>query len=100
MRLMGGRFVDDEVYETYVLLGVRLILRDRRAKSIMEEMKEDDPAAYGLIMADAWRRYASLPDELRADRRKGIASLIKEGEKLQLGMIEKAREAGVFNLPE
>ena len=99
MRLMGEGFVDDEVYEAYVLLGLRLILMDRRAKSIMAEMKENDLAAYRLIMADAWRRYASLPDELRADTGKGIASLIEEGEKLQLRMIEKAREAGIFNLP-
>jgi len=99
VRLMGERFVEDEVYETYVLLGVRLILMDRRAKSIMMEIKEDDLAAYRLVMADAWRRYASLPDELKADKGKGIASLMEEGEKLQLRMIEKAREAGVFDLP-
>ena len=100
MRLMGERFVDDEVYEVYVLLGIRAILGERRAKLITNELKEEDPAAHGLIMMEAWRRHAYLPLELRDDREKGVKKLIEEGEKLQLRMIEKAKEAGVFNLPE
>ena len=97
MRLMGRRFVDDDIYETYVLMGVRAILGDGRAKSIMNELKEDDASAHGLIMTEAWQRYASMPDILRDDKGKGIARLVKEGEKLQLRMIEKARSAGIFN---
>ncbi len=99
MRLMGGQFVDDEVYEAYVLLGVRLILGDERAKMIMDELKGDDPAAHGLIMTEAWRAYAFMPVELREDRGKGIAGLIDEGDKLQLRMIEKAKETGAFDYP-
>ena len=96
MRLMGGQFVDDEVYEAYVLLGIRAILGDRRAKLIMHELKEEDTTAHGLIMMEAWRRHASLPGKLRDDRDAGITALIEEGEKLQLRMIEKARRAGAF----
>jgi hypothetical protein len=97
---MGGQFVDDEVYEAHVLLGIRAILGDRMAKLITNELKEEDPAAHGLIMIEAWRRHAYLPVELREDRGAGIKKLIEEGEKLQLRMIEKAKRAGVFNVSD
>ena len=97
---MGGSFVPDETYEAYVLLGVRGILGDAMAKSIMNHLKEDDPTAHELVMIEAWQMYASIPDDLREDRPKGIAKLISEGEKIQLKMIEKAREAGAFDLRE
>jgi hypothetical protein len=100
VRLMGKSFVPDETYEAYVLLGVRGILGDGMAKSIMGHLKEDDPAAHELVMIEAWQMYASIPDDLREDRPKEIARLIDEGEKIQLRMIEKAREAGAFDLPE
>ena len=88
MRLMGESFVPDETYEAYVLLGVRGILGDAMAKSIMSHLKRDDPAAHELVMIEAWQMYASISDDLREDRPKGIATLMEEGEKLQLRMIE------------
>jgi hypothetical protein len=100
VRLMGGSFVPDETYDAYVLLGVRGILGDAMAKSIMDELKGEDPAAHELIMMEAWQIHAVIPDDLREDRGKGIASLIDEGERIQLRMIERAREAGAFDLPE
>lgn len=100
MRLMGERLVDDEIFEGYVLMGVRVILKDGRARSILNELKDDDPSAHSLIMNEAWRRYASLPVEFRRNRRKGIAELIEEGDRLQVRMIEKAKEEGVFDQPD
>ena len=51
-------------------------------------------------MIEAWQMYVSIPDDLRVDRPKRIAKLISEGEKIQLKMIEKAREAAAFDLPD
>ena len=99
MRLMGERLVDDEVFEGYALMGVRAILKDRRARSILNELKDDDPSAYSLVMSEAWRRYASLPLEFRRNRNKGISELIEEGDRLQVRMIEKAKEEGIFDQP-
>ncbi len=97
MRLMGGRFVDDEVYESYVLFALRSILGDRRAKSILRRLRSEDAAAHEQIMIEAWRRHADLPDDLRTDKSKAIAIIIEEGARLQLAMIERARSTGVFD---
>jgi hypothetical protein len=98
MRVMGGTLVDDETYEAYVLLGVRALLRNGKGKAIMKVLKSEDVAAYELIMIEAWRRYADLPRECKEDPNKGLAILFEATEKLQDRMIERAKEAGAFNV--
>ncbi len=97
MSLMGGRFVDGEVYKSYVLFGVRSILGDTRGKSIMQQLKDEDAAAHEQIMIEAWRRHADLPLGLRRAKPKAISRLIEEGDMLQLVMIERAKAAGAFD---
>jgi hypothetical protein len=98
MRIMGSRLVDDETYEAYVLLGVRALLRNGKGKAIMKVLKSEDVAAYELIMIEAWRRYSALPIECREESNRGLATLLHETERLQNKMIEKAKEAGVFDV--
>ena len=98
MRVMGGRLVDDETYEAYVLLGVRALLRNGKGKAIMKVLRSEDVAAHELIMIEAWRRYAALPSECREDANKGLATLLEATEKLQDRMIERAKEAGAFDV--
>ena len=98
MRVMGGTLVDDETYEAYVLLGVRALLRNGRGKAIMKVLRGEDVAAHELIMIEAWRRYAALPRECREDPNKGLAILLEATEKLQNRMIERAKEAGAFDV--
>ena len=98
MRIMGGRLVDDETYEAYVILGVRALLGNGKGKAIMKVLRSEDVAAHELIMIEAWRKYAALPIEWREDTNKGLAALLKETEKLQHRMIEKAKEAGAFDV--
>ena len=94
---MGGRFVDGEVYESYVLFGVRSLLGDGRGKSIMQQLKDEDAAAHEQIMIEAWRRHADLPFSLRRDKSKAISRLTGEGDRLQLAMIERVRSTGAFD---
>ena len=98
MRVMGGTLVDDETYEAYVLLGVRALFRNGKGKAIMKVLRSEDVAAHELIMIEAWRRYAALPSECREDPNKGLAILLEATEKLQDRMIERAKEAGVFDV--
>jgi len=98
MRIMGGRLVDDETYEAYVLLGVRALLGNGKGKSIMNVLKSEDAAAHELIMIEAWRRYADLPIECREDTNKGLDALLKKTERLQDKMIKKAKKAGAFDM--
>ena len=98
MRVMGGRLVDDETYEAYVLLGVRALLRNGKGKAIMKVLRSEDVAAHELIMIEAWRRYAALPSECMEDPNKGLATLLEATEKLQDRMIERAKEAGAFDV--
>jgi len=105
MRVMGGTLVDDETYEAYVLLGLRALLRNGKGKAIMKVLRSEDVAAHELIMIEAWRRYAALPRECREDPNKGLAilleateKLLEATEKLQDRMIERAKEAGAFDV--
>ena len=98
MRVMGGRLVDDETYEAYVLLGVRALFRNGKGKAIMKVLRSEDVAAHELIMIEAWRRYTALPRECREDPNKGLAILLEATEKLQDRMIERAKEAGAFDV--
>jgi hypothetical protein len=94
---MGARFVDDEVYESYVLFAVRSILGDRRGRSITLQLKDEDAAAHEQVMIEAWRRHADLPYDLKRDTSKAIAGLTEKGDRLQMDMIARAESAGAFN---
>jgi VIT1/CCC1 family predicted Fe2+/Mn2+ transporter len=83
---MTGKDPGDVQYEMLVTSGLRAMLGDRNAKSLMERLKAANPGYFEQAMVEAETRFRALSEEERANPAKTLNQLVVTSAKLKARM--------------
>jgi len=77
----------DPQFELNVIIGLRAMLGDQKARASMEILKSGDPEGFRRVMAEAEARYTALSDEAKRNPAQTLNALVATSVQLRTKLL-------------
>ena len=77
----------DPQFELHVILGLRAMLGDQKARKTLEKAKDADPEGFQRAMTEAEARYAALSEEAKQNPAQTLNALVATSAQIRARMI-------------